>query len=88
MKDYKKIYSRFKKEIKKELKAHYNSDYSTNSRCEVIEYYENSYAITVLELLLNWTEELEGKRCLMLNMNHKKFKEWKEKIQIKKKGEN
>lgn len=85
-KNYKKIYNRLIKEIKHELKAHKNnSSMESCHRLKLLDEIEFRYAITILEMILDWTRELEGKECLMMNMNQKEFKEWKKKITFKEK---
>ena len=81
-KDYKLIYNRFKKEIEQELEAHYKQyeEQCETERQELLNKVETRYAISVLEVVLSWTEELEGKKCCMLNMNKEDFKKWKKKI--------
>lgn len=85
MKDYKKIYKRFVKEIEHELEAHRKQDSdSPYERQQLLDAIETRYAISVLETVLAWTRELEGKEPLGMLMNQKSFNRWKKSIRSQK----
>jgi len=86
MLNYRKIYKRFVKIIEEELEMHRTCpNMEDTERMRLLDEIERRYAISVLETILSWARELEGKECLMANFNQKDFKKWKKSIQIKKK---
>ena len=84
MLNYKKIYKRFVQEIKKNLKSEKSCpSMEDTERGHLLDAIESRYAISVLECILSYTEELEGKKCSMSLMNQKEFTKWKKHIQKK-----
>ena len=83
MKNYKKIYNRFRKEITKLIDEEYRYNQEAddfNEREKLIREIESEYAINTLEIILNIADEIEGKECHMQIMNKYDFRNWKEKI--------
>jgi len=82
MKNYQKIYNRLIKEIQKELEAHRScvDNNKKSSSDDVVRYIEHKYGIDILMFILSILDEIEGKKCNMIIMNRKEFKQWKKKI--------
>lgn len=81
MKDYKKIYKKLVKEIKR-MKEEESNTYTTeqNPRLRFLDEIESNYAVVLLESILDMNDEISGKKCNMIIMNQKEFKNWKQYI--------
>jgi hypothetical protein len=82
MKDYKKIYKRLVKEIEKEAERIPTLSLHESGNNRLLEQIENNSQTSALNWVLSMLSEIEGKKCNLVLMNEKEFKQWKKKIKV------
>ena len=80
MKNYKKIFKRFRKEIEKLVEEEERENGACTSREKLIRQIEREYAQATFDIILQIADELEGTEHHMQIMNVNQFNGWKRKI--------